>query len=66
MVELDEDDEEEKRRETAAMDEEAFFQGMNGAAALDSYDTQENHDPGDEDNYEDDFEVKITSEYTTF
>lgn len=60
MVELDEE-EEEKRRQTAVMEDEALFlQGINGAEAHESYENQEIPGTGDEDNYEDDFEVKIT------
>lgn len=60
MVELDEEDEEEKQRETAAMGDASFpLQGMSGAAGYESYGNQETQDGDNEDDYEDDFEVKL-------
>lgn len=67
MVELDEEEEEEKQRQTAAMEEESLsLQGISGAEAPESYETQEIHGTGYEDNYEDDFEVKLISLHLSF
>lgn len=62
MVEVDEEEEEEKLRGTSMMDEESLSsQGMSGAQVLESYNGLGVHDAEghDEDNYEDDFEVRM-------